>query len=290
MKKSLIDVIGYTIGAVVLAIIVLSVILVIRWLPGTGFGDWTAGGFARGNFQEEGEETAEGDIEEVSVSNIAGSITVTVWEKDQISVGYIKTAPTEEELANLVVQLDRRGKSLTVKPVRQKTGRVMRGSVSFDIFVPEGVTDIQASSVSGSVQLRNMSDTVNQRLSSTSGRIETDMSSDLDVSSVSGSIVFSFAGKQLKAKSVSGRVEGVVESIEDNGSIDLGSTSGSVVLRVPENLDATVNLHSVSGSVSSALPVSVTSAKRNRLEGVIGEGRIPVDIGTVSGSIRLDKR
>jgi DUF4097 and DUF4098 domain-containing protein YvlB len=111
----------------------------------------------------------------------------------------------------------------------------------------------------------------------------------LEAGSISGSITFSFSGKVLQAKTVSGSIQGEMRDIGSGGSVKINSVSGGVRLAAFQGLDARVKLHSVSGSVVSELPISGTQAKRNRLEGTIGQGSIPLEIGTTSGSIRITK-
>lgn len=282
MKKSPLDYIGYLFGIIVAAVIVIAVVFLFRQPDWEGLSS-----VPTGRFQEEGTETVSGGIKSLSVKTIAGAIRINGSTGGDAVVRYVKSAPSQEALDDLQVQIDRQGDTLTVSTQRIRRGPRSRGSVSYEVDIPAGIQDIRAESVSGSVILSGLGEGIDQHLETVSGRIETNMSADLYARSVSGSIQFRFAGENLEARSISGRITGSMDSIDDDGSVNLGSTSGSVRLDVFPELDARVNMHSVSGSVKSDLPVSVTSAGRNKLEGNLGEGRIPLEIGTVSGSIRL---
>ena len=199
----------------------------------------------------------------------------------------MKSAPSQGELDKLEVDINQRGGTLEIKLVPKI---MRRGTVSFDIYVPPTVREISEKTVSGRVELRQIFPNVEQILKTVSGRIETDNAADLTASSTSGSIEFEFSGGNLDLRTVSGSIEGDVHSVDDDGEISISSVSGSVKLEVPETFDAALNLHSTSGSVSVDLPVTITMSKRNKLEGTTGKGLIPVEIGTTSGSIRLEKR
>ena len=74
------------------------------------------------------------------------------------------------------------------------------------------------------------------------------------------------------------------------GSLGLRSVSGSVELKAFDGLDAALDLHSVSGNISCDFPITVVEQKRNRLRGTIGQGSIPLEIGTTSGRISVEKK
>jgi DUF4097 and DUF4098 domain-containing protein YvlB len=244
--------------------------------------------FGGNSVRQEGEERIENEITELDVNTISGSIVITGWNESHTLVKWLKTAPTQEALDDLVLKIEARGKKLTAKPESSRR-LAKRGSVSFEIYVPLGLKYVSAKSVSGSIRLTGIPGGIDQELGTTSGAIETDNAADLAATSVSGSVVFTFSGKDLQVETVSGSIRGDMPAIEANGSVKIGSVSGSVRLAVFQGIDARVDLHSVSGSVASELPVSVTQSKRNRLEGTIGDGTVPLEIGTTSGSIRITK-
>jgi DUF4097 and DUF4098 domain-containing protein YvlB len=90
-------------------------------------------------------------------------------------------------------------------------------------------------------------------------------------------------------RSISGSINGVIESLGTGGAAHLDTVSGSVTLDAFAGLDATVTLHSLSGRVSCGFPLTVSEQKGNRLSGTIGTGAANVDVGTVSGSISIQK-
>ena len=70
-------------------------------------------------------------------------------------------------------------------------------------------------------------------------------------------------------------------------SVDAGS--GSVSVGLPANVDATVNIETGSGGITTDFPIRTTRVQRDRLRGTIGDGAGRITIETGSGSVRLRK-
>jgi len=232
--------------------------------------------------EESGTIDSEKTIDRLEIRNISGRISAEGWNNEEVRLDYRKFGPGIPP----DVEVDYQGSTMIIKAVYPKKLSAF-GSVDFDIKIPASVRFVKIDSVSGSISIEGAASGLEQELSTTSGSIKTDSSANLDISSVSGSLVFSSDGERITASTTSGRIEGVLEQAPDSGRIELKSVSGRVVLEVPDNINADVDLHSVSGSVSSELPVSVTESRKKSLRGRIGSGGTIIDIGTVSGSIRI---
>jgi len=299
MKKNPLDTVGVVCGIAAFVMVIGSLVFLVRgmqraWLPfripdiARMFQGEVDFDFDGVRVREEGEERIDSAVTDLDVSSVAGSILISGWSENYTLVRWAKSAPSQRSLDNIAARIEARGERLTVK--RESLSRMgRRGAVSFEIYIPSGMQRIAAKSVSGSVRLTGMPDGIDQDLGTTSGEIETDAAADLEAESISGSITFSFSGKVLQVKTVSGSIQGEMRDIDSDGSVKIHSVSGGVRLAANPGLDVTINLHSVSGSVSSELPVSVTQSKQNRLEGTIGRGFVPLEIGTTSGSIRITR-
>ena len=288
MKKGALDYLGYGAAALVVGLMVYALLYLLWFNPfyqAGSYGGWDSE--AWGRHTEEGEERFTDPIRSLSVDNIGGSVVIQGWDQSFLRVKYVKSAPSQEHLENLEVTIDKSDNRLSLRRT-SKTSR-SRGSVSFEIWAPRGLTTVAAESVSGNIQLLEMGSDVSQKLSTISGSIFTDNSADLSVHSVSGSVECSFSGANLKADTTSGRITARIMRVEPRGSVEINSVSGSVNIYVFPELDADANIRTVSGSIDSEIPIALTSTKRNRLEGTIGEGGLPFSISTVSGSIRIKK-
>src|SRR5439155_12622297 len=92
----------------------------------------------------------------------------------------------------------------------------------------------------------------------------------------------------VKASSVSGDVTVTVDALSGTGPLSFSSVSGNVTAELPKGLDADVTLRTVSGNLDSDFPLTLNGRmNRHRLEARIGKGGRDLDIGTVSGNVRL---
>ena len=65
--------------------------------------------------------------------------------------------------------------------------------------------------------------------------------------------------------------------------------SGDVVLRVPDNLGAAVDIETGSGDIQTDLPMEVQRWARDHITGRIGDGQGRLDVETGSGDVRIVK-
>ena len=246
-------------------------------LQGEWGGSWSS--------QEETQEVSQ-RVQALSVENVSGPVRVEGWDKDTIEVHYVKQARGEQALQDFRIEILADGDTLKVRPLYGPQP-FRFGSVSFDLKVPSSLRSIRVHNVSGRVEVTGLAQDVEQDLETVSGAISTDRSGNLQAKSTSGGIEFSFAGNRLNAKTISGSINGKIRELGRGGAVEVESISGSVNLSAFAGLDASIRLQSASGSVSCSFPLQITDKRRNRLEGRVGTGAVPLVAKTVSGSINL---
>jgi hypothetical protein len=300
-RLSAVDILGITLGVVVLSVVMASIALIVRGF-GTSFqwsrpgvrGFWSERPSQHDSFQlkgmrEEKDDVVPGSFTTIEIRNIAGEIDIHAGTGDSVAIHSTKTAMFPAAIENLTMRIEKRGDRLLVEE-RHDAGFIMSaGTVSFDIGLPIGVRTIEAHSVSGNITVHDLPSSLDQTLSTISGSISTSRAGNLEASSTSGSLQFAFAGSHLDAHTVSGVIEGQIESLGQGGSVTLRSVSGSVVVDAYAGLDAFVSLNSVSGGVSCGFPLTRAQEKRNSLEGSIGSGSSHLEVTTTSGTIMIRK-
>jgi hypothetical protein len=309
-KLSPIDILGITLGVIVMLIVLGSIVTIARgrmfnaqaafmgirgpWqgpFHGSWDGPWNDGDFASGGpVREEKDEIVPTGATEIEVRNVAGSIDVRGEPGvTAIAVHSVKTAPFRRAMDGVRVDIRKEGSRLIVEEKHESGFMNRTGTVEFRVVVPRGMKVIDAHSVSGSITVQGIDPGIDQSLSTISGGITTERAGDLDASSTSGSIHFSSGGSALNVRTVSGSIDGDIRALAAGGSAHLGSVSGSISVNAFPALDAEVSLHSLSGRVSCDFPLSISEQKNNRLSGKIGKGSASMDAGTVSGSISISK-
>jgi Putative adhesin len=146
-----------------------------------------------------------------------------------------------------------------------------RASVNLEIRLPSSV-GIDASSVSGNVEI-------------------TGAEGDVRASSVSGDLKLEqLRASSVEARTVSGEISTSIESLTERGPLSFKTVSGDVKLRLPRNLDADLSMSSVSGQLDSDFQMTLGGGgrmNRRRIEARIGRGGRELEITTVSGDVRL---
>ena len=291
------DILGITLGVIVILVVIGSVIGITRgrinqvgWSMPDFRGPWANPQASGGPFREEKDEKIAGDFTEIEVRSIAGAVDIGGTSAGGVNVHSVKTAPMGRAADNVHVEIRKEGTRLVVEEKHEPRFFIPAGTISFQVTIPPGVKRIDAHSVSGSIAVHDVLPGIDQNLSTISGSVSTSRAHNLSASSTSGGIQFTSDGGSLNARSVSGSIEGEIDSLERGGMAKFSTVSGSVTVRAFPALDARITLHSVSGRVSCDFPVTISEQKNNRLEGNIGTGAAQVDAGTISGGISITKK
>ena len=197
----------------------------------------------------------------VTISNVAGSVDVRGWSRNQVEV----TGELGNRVEELIFERDDDEILVKVKVPRNNRG----GGISSDLVinVPEG-SSIHVNTVSADIDVSDVEG--EQQLESVSGDIETEAhAADIELGSVSGDIEIQGDNQTIRSR---------MNTV--SGDIDSESLAGEIALE------------SVSGDIST-VNGSFTRASANTVNGeivfhaaLIGDGRL--DIETVNGSVDVD--
>jgi DUF4097 and DUF4098 domain-containing protein YvlB len=256
----------------------------------------------------------------VSVSNIAGSIEVSGWDHDEVSI----TGTLGDGVDHLEVSGDASQLSVEVKlpksshvtgdthlklmvPARASVDLV---SVSADIAATGLRAVVRASTVSGDVDLELDASQVSVRTVSGDLTLRapsqlTDVNSvsgdlrlngprgDLSATTVSGNLELQGGGPfhQIKLKTISGDSRADV-SLTDDGHVVGESLSGDINLIVPATLAGTADLKSFSGEARCSSAAATSSSDHGKAhEYIWGNGQgAHIDLSSFSGDIHVDRK
>jgi len=208
---------------------------------------------------------------QVSVSNISGDVVVTAYDGDAIIVRAIKKGRDSDRIE---IE-DKSSEGRVQVGVRYPKECNCDASIRFEVRVPRSVSyNFDGfSSVSGDVDVSGV--TGRLRASSVSG--------DVKVKNVSGS---------ASVNSVSGDVEVEVDRLDGSDDMKFSSVSGDVVVKMPSNLDADVDISSLSGSIKTDFPIEVREERhgtRTYARGRLGSGSRRINMSSVSGDLSLNR-
>jgi DUF4097 and DUF4098 domain-containing protein YvlB len=272
--------------------------------------------------QEKIDETRPLDADgHVVISNVAGSVTVRGWNKQEVQVTgtlgknakKLEIEGDRQRLKIKVVLPDKRDRDMedTILEVKiPRGGRLEVSSVSADIDVDEVRGKIDLESVSGDMHVLGQPEQL--EVESVSGTLDLSVGTDfVKAQTVSGDITLDGAKGEVSIETVSGDVKvkgGAFTRVGFNsvsgdlklegelakqGSYEFDNHSGDVTLLLSGNPDADFDISTFSGDIrndygqNAARSSEYTPGKQ--LQFTLGSGLARVKINTFSGDVMLRK-
>ena len=224
---------------------------------------------------------------QISIRTVSGNVDVIGYEGNAVTVTGIKEGRDRDR----VEIEDRSGGNRIDVGVHYPERCNCDASVRFEVRVPRAM-NFQCdsiSSVSGSVRVENVTGTLRAR--SVSGEVTvSNVNGRVDASAVSGDVEVGNVAGTVSAKSTSGDVKVEITRLEGGDGMEFASTSGNVSVRVPENLDASVEMSVLSGSLKTDFPLQIEKPEYGpgqKAHGQLGSGSRRLKLSSVSGNVSL---
>ena len=246
------------------------------------------------------------DVTELRVRLIAGSVAVLATtgkpslevssiEGDPITVTYedgvLTVAHENLNWEGLLKWLRPQRHAATVTVSVPRKCRAQVGVVSATAVMSGIRARASVKSVSGGITLDGVTGDVDAN--TVSGAVEAQgINGKLNFNTVSGDLTLADGWlERLDVNGVSGDVTADLD-LDPLGGMQVTTVSGEVMLRLPAEADARVNLHSVSGDVRSEFAeLRRSSAPASRsVSGSLGAGSGQVSVTTMSGRVMLLRR
>ena len=259
--------------------------------------------------------TARGTID---LSLVSGEIRVSGWSQNQVKLH----AASERGLIQFDYAPSRL--SLDVRSQRGRMGdtrytlsvpvgaRVLMRSVSGEIYIREVKGETEARSVSGDIEIVNALRTVFESVSGevtathvagglrgnavSGGLTIRDVAGDVDVETVSGDIqLLDVRSRLVRTETVSGDVE-YQGTTDDGGRYEFHAHSGDVRLSLADNVGATFDVETFSGTIDSDFPITLEPgdypggrSRPKRFTFKVGNGGARITTETFSGDIAIER-
>lgn len=209
---------------------------------------------------------ADGTLE---LTNVNGAVRVEVWDKEAVEVRAVKSTPEREALLDLVaIDIDSRPDSLSIATRYPFDGGI-EVAVDYTLRVPRHARLTRLSTVNGTLRI-------------------TDATSIGDLHTVNGNIEVYEGSGDIRARTTNGNVYLEWRQEAETHGASAETTNGSVVLVIPAGIRADVEAHCMNGSFSSDLPFVMQGSDQQRvLHGQLGNGGVPIRLGTVNGTIHI---
>ncbi|HEY1588228.1 MAG TPA: DUF4097 family beta strand repeat-containing protein [Rhodanobacter sp.] len=265
---------------------------------------------------------------QVSVSNIAGTVTVTAWDRNEVQVdGQLgegaKPLAITGSNGNLAIKVEPQGGSGWFN----WSGDNRMAPTTLELHVPRGASldigvisaplvidgidggTIKVNTVSGRARINARTPTL--KVDSVSGGIElAGHAEQADLQTVSGDILAPALGSDVKLQTISGRIQAdggpwkkltlstvsgnvqLTGTITAGGTLGIDSMSGNVQLQLPANTSGSLHASSFSGDLRSdfGTPEKPEHGPGSSLDARLGDGRGTINVETFSGDLRIRRQ
>jgi len=205
------------------------------------------------------------------LENTNGPVEISGWDKNEVSVEAVKTAPTQEDLGRVHIKVETGSDRLSVTSEYDKKWYLVgswKGEVRFTVRVPFGTTLQDVSVINGDIKVAEVKGPLT--LKTLNGRIEaTSVSAASRFETVNGPIAVEYA-----------QLSGV-------DTITLRTVNGECSLTLPKDSPYALNSKSVSGSIRTDAAVKIEKTGLGQLQARTGEGGPTIQFQSVNGGLAI---
>ncbi len=216
----------------------------------------------------------------VNISNINGSITIEVWDRNEVRLVATKTADSAEALQRVKLDIDATTEKFSVAADHGMNRIVLNKNRSADVrvdmklWVPRTVSLDAVEAVNGTVTVAGVKGPV-VRLTVVNGTINAE--------GISGNAELS---------TVNGEVRADVDRIEKGARLNFSTVNGKVNVLIPSDTDATIKADSLNGSITTDLGLTVKKGEfiGRDMNGRLGSGAGRIKLDSVNGEIFIGRK
>ena len=220
----------------------------------------------------------------VELSNIRGPVDIECHDNDEAQVHIVSHAATRTDLDQGKATVEQNENTLTVRGAAQG-----RAAQEVRLKLPRHIA-LAVDAIRGPLRIGEVAGPVT--VNSISGPCHiAGTNGALTVKSVSGPIEVGRLNGALSVSSVSGPVTAGIAALDENG-VHIKNISGPVTLLFEDQVDADMIVEHVSGKISIKVEGAVRKESKDgsSVHVVVGEGKSPVSISSISGPVRIKRR
>lgn len=205
-----------------------------------------------------------------ALANVNGAVQVEGWDRQDVEVHALKTALHKgDDLSMVHIDVQSDGNQMAVN-TRYPAGSGVQVTVDYEIHVPYKLRWAEVQTVNGDVRVRGIAG---------AGIL----------GSVNGNVQVLDCEGRFSARTTNGDVRLQMKAMPDGDPVSLTTVNGSVVLSLPEPVNADVRVVNRNGDFHSDFPLATLGAyTSSRFRGKLGRGGGEIFMSTVNGAIRLE--
>jgi hypothetical protein len=210
----------------------------------------------------------------VHLENVNGLVEIVAWDKNEVSVEAIKSAPTPEDLARVHLKIEATPDRVSIKTEYEKKLFLFgtwRGEVRYTLRVPAGVTLEEISVINAEIHVR-------------------DVKGHVHLHTVNGGIDATGLSAAGRFETVNGSISVAYTSLTGIDALTLRTVNGRCDLTLPKDAAFNVSSKSVNGGVHTDNPIKVESSGLAHFRGSVGEGGPQIDFSSVNGELSIHEK
>jgi hypothetical protein len=281
--------------------------------------DKVFGFFTNYNFEQtEDKEYAVHTPGTFTLNNFDGNITVrTNWNQNAVCVKATKRTNKEEMLPDIRVksaqQKENGQDDLTIATVYGNDN--VKGQVDYELIVPSDmrlqlttkrgtitVNDVNgsvaASTTHGNIEINNTTQLVVAQTQKSGSILIKDSKGPIQANTHNGNITIKDASDNIVACAERGTINSICSAVPQTGRIKLETASGSIVLALPSEANATIRGRTEKGTLmcDHYVQLETRATKLNRrtwnqfkkeIDGMLGSGEANIELSCKSGNIKI---
>ena len=228
--------------------------------------------------ESESRDFPSSQMTKVEVKNINGSIRSSVWSDELIYVLFDKwaTGNTEQEAQ---ANID------DIKIYVSEDD--VPGVLIIDVDIPINVETDHGCNIT-----LKLPSSLSLDLESITGVIEIqDTKAEATLETVNGAIAAKNHDGDLIASTSNGTIDADIV-LPDQGECMLSTLNGNITLSIPDTISAMIDASTVNGTVEvdRNLGIVITREEKKKFKGKMGNGEGQIELKTVNGDVRVEKR
>ena len=210
----------------------------------------------------------------VSLHNFSGAVRIVGADVNEVTIDAVRTA-SRDRLDHIKLDVQTSGSTVHIEANKKAAGwnehhdNVVK--TEFDVQVPRHAR-LQINVFSSDVQVRNVS-------------------GPQAIETFSGDVRVEDGPAQIRAKTFSGGIDVGLAAGAPGLDLDLESFSGTIGLRVPDGVRASLDFDSFSGKLTSDVALTLAEQRKGHLRGGLNGGgaQHTVRLKTFSGDVKIGR-
>ncbi len=220
----------------------------------------------------------------VEIDNLAGSVSITGWDRDEVEITGTLGKGTER------LDVQEKGDRVIIEVVLPSGRNNRIESTELNIRVPRG-SEVEVSTVSASIDVSDVDGALELDTVSGAVRVKGEPE-EVEIGTVSGRITVEARLERGSFDTVSGNIEARLD-LTSRSRVDFDSVTGHIELTVPRGLDADFDISTFSGRIDCDFGPKPRKTSRYvpgaELNFSTGSGGARVSASSFSGRVTIEE-